>query len=205
MAETKFASRLSVLGIALLLGACTVMPTGPSVMVLPGTGQNFDRFRADDMDCRQFAYYQVGGKTAQDGARESAITSAAVGTAVGALAGAAIGGNGQGAAIGAGAGLLMGSAVGSDSARASGVGTQRQYDNAYIQCMYSKGHRVPVPANMSYSAPVRALDSIMDRGLESWVMPSDQYFPMCGMNLAFRRDVACLMYFPPIYTRCCIL
>ena len=159
MAETKFASRLSVLGIALLLGACTVMPTGPSVMVLPGTGQNFDRFRADDMDCRQFAYYQVGGKTAQDGARESAITSAAVGTAVGALAGAAIGGNGQGAAIGAGAGLLMGSAVGSDSARASGVGTQRQYDNAYIQCMYSKGHRVPVPANMSYSAPVRAQDA----------------------------------------------
>ena len=75
------------------------------------------------------------------------------------LAGAAIGGNGQGAAIGAGAGLLMGSAVGSDSARASGVGTQRQYDNAYIQCMYSKGHRVPVPANMSYSAPVRAQDA----------------------------------------------
>ena len=30
------------------------------------------------------------------------------------------------------------------------------------------------------------------------VMPSGQYFPMSGMNLAFRRDIACLMYFPPM-------
>lgn len=151
--------RLGLAGAALTLAACTVMPTGPSVMVLPGTGQTFDRFRFDDADCRQYAFVQVGGKTAATSARESAVTSAAVGTAVGALAGAAIGGNSQGAAVGAGAGLLMGSAVGSDTARASGVGSQRQYDNAYIQCMYSKGHRVPVPANMSYSAPVRAQDA----------------------------------------------
>lgn len=148
--------KLGVLGAALLLGACTVIPTGPSVMVLPGTGQPFERFRADDMECRQYAQYQIGGKTAGDSAKESAITSAAVGTAVGALAGAAIGGDSKGAAIGAGAGLLMGSATGTDASRASTVGTQRQYDNAYIQCMYAKGHRVPVPANMSYSAPVRS-------------------------------------------------
>jgi hypothetical protein len=156
MSNSKFMPRLTLLGVALLLGACTVLPTGPSVMVLPGTGQSFENFRTDDMDCRQFAQYQIGGKTAGDAAKESAITSAAVGTAVGALAGAAIGGNSKGAAIGAGAGLLMGSASGTDASRASTVGTQRQYDNAYIQCMYSKGHRVPVPANMSYSAPVRS-------------------------------------------------
>lgn len=148
--------RWAVLGSVALLGACTVMPTGPSVMVLPGTGQPFERFRADDIDCRQYAHYQIGGKTAGDAAKESAVTSAAVGTAVGALAGAAIGGNSKGAAIGAGAGLLLGSATGSDSSRASTVGTQRQYDNAYIQCMYAKGHRVPVPANMSYSPPARS-------------------------------------------------
>jgi hypothetical protein len=148
--------KLGVLGAALVLGACTVIPTGPSVMVLPGTGQPFERFRADDVECRQYAQYQTGGKTAGDNAKESAITSAAVGTAVGALAGAAIGGDSKGAAIGAGAGLLMGSATGTDASRASTVGTQRQYDNAYIQCMYAKGHRVPVPANMSYSAPVRS-------------------------------------------------
>jgi hypothetical protein len=30
------------------------------------------------------------------------------------------------------------------------------------------------------------------------VMPSAQYFPLSGMNVAFRREVACLMYFPPM-------
>jgi hypothetical protein len=156
MKAMKHYSKWSVAGLAVLLGACTVLPTGPSVMVLPGTGQPFDRFRADDVECRQYAHYQIGGKTAGDAAKESAVTSAAVGTAVGALAGAALGGDSKGAAIGAGAGLLLGSAVGSDASRASTVGTQKQYDNAYIQCMYAKGHRVPVPANMSYSAPVRS-------------------------------------------------
>lgn len=155
MAERKLSKKLGVAGLALLLGACTVMPTGPSVMVLPGTGQPFERFRADDIDCRQYAYAQVGGKTAQDNARESAVTGAAVGTAVGAVAGAAMGG-GRGAATGAGVGLLLGTAVGADASQSSGVGTQRQYDNAYVQCMYSKGHRVPVPANMSYSPTSRA-------------------------------------------------
>ena len=139
----------------LLLGACTVMPTGPSVMVLPGTGQTIERFRDDENLCRQYAYYQIGGKSADQAARDSAVTSAVVGTAIGAVAGAAIGGR-DGAAVGAGAGLLVGSAAGSDAARSSGMGTQHQYDNAYIQCMYTKGHRVPVPANMAYSKPVRA-------------------------------------------------
>ena len=41
-------------------------------------------------------------------------------------------------------------------------------------------------------------DAVLDRGLASRVMPSDQYFPLCGMNLAFRREVACVMYFPPM-------
>jgi hypothetical protein len=31
-----------------------------------------------------------------------------------------------------------------------------------------------------------------------WVMPSSGYFPMSGMNLAFRREAACLMYFAPM-------
>jgi len=160
MAELIFLARKAgwVAG-ALLLGACTVLPTGPSVMVLPGTGQNIERFREDDTYCRQFAQYQIGGRTAEQAANQSAVSSAVVGTAVGAVAGAAIGGNAQGAAVGAGTGLLFGSAVGAETARTSGYGTQRQYDNAFIQCMYSKGHRVPVPGNVSYSRPVRAADA----------------------------------------------
>nr|MBL8409878.1 hypothetical protein [Dechloromonas sp.] len=160
MSEIKsVAQRLGIPSTLLLLGACTVIPTGPSVMTLPGTGQSIERFREDDAICREYAFVQIGGKTSQQAAQQSAVTSAAVGTAVGAVAGAAIGGNAQGAAVGAGAGLLMGSAVGTDAARASGYGTQRQYDNAYIQCMYAKGHRVPVPGNVSYSKPVRASDA----------------------------------------------
>lgn len=156
-----FVMRLGILSGAFVLAACTVMPTGPSVMVLPGTGQSIERFHADDVDCRQFAHFQIGGRTAEQASQQSAVTSAAVGTVVGAVAGAALGGR-DGAAVGAGAGLLVGSAAGADSARSSGIGTQRQYDNAYIQCMYTKGHRVPVPANMAaqlQQRPVRATDA----------------------------------------------
>ena len=142
-------ARLGVLAGALLLGACTVLPTGPSMLVLPGTGRSMDSFRYDDNECRQYAYVQIGGTSAQQAANQAAVGSAVVGTAIGAAAGAAIGGS-QGAAVGAGVGLVGGSAVGTSSAYASGYGTQRQYDNAYIQCMYAKGHRVPVPANMAY-------------------------------------------------------
>src|SRR5512139_1609792 len=131
----------------LSLGACASMPTGPSVMSLPGEGKSFDEFRADDAVCRQFAYEQIGGMTGQQAAQDSAVKSAAVGTILGAAAGAAIGsasGNmGAGAAIGGGAGLLYGSAVGSSYASGSYYEAQRRYDHAYLQCMYAKGNQIP--------------------------------------------------------------
>ena len=144
-----YAKKPILISCLLALGACTVMPTGPSVMVLPGSGRSLESFNADDAYCRSYAYEQIGGKAAEDSARDSGVNSAAIGTVVGAVAGALIGGGGRGAAVGAGAGLAMGSAVGSERAQASGYASQRRYDNAYIQCMYSKGHRVPVPASMS--------------------------------------------------------
>ena len=45
---------------ALFLSACVTMPTGPSVMVLPGDGKNFDQFQMDDGTCRQWAMQQTG-------------------------------------------------------------------------------------------------------------------------------------------------
>ena len=42
------------------LGACATVPTGPSVMVLPGGGKSFEQFQADDAICRQWAYQQTG-------------------------------------------------------------------------------------------------------------------------------------------------
>jgi hypothetical protein len=112
-------------------------------MVLPGTGISFDRFRNDDYLCQQFALGQVGGTTPNEAAISSGVATAAVSTAVGAALGAAIGG-GRGAAIGAASGLAAGSLMGSKSASGSMYELQQRYDIAYIQCMYAKGHQVPV-------------------------------------------------------------
>src|SRR4029453_13724113 len=45
--------------IALLLTACASAPTGPSVMVLPGSGKSFEQFEAEDAACRQWAAQQA--------------------------------------------------------------------------------------------------------------------------------------------------
>jgi len=137
---------------ALLLAACASAPSGPGVMVLPGSGRSFEEFRSDDTLCRRFATEQTGGSSAQQRGEEAAVASAAAGTVIGAVAGAAIGGR-QGAAVGAGSGLIVGSVAGAEGGRQSVRGTQRQYDNACIQCMYAKGHRVPVPAGMTAAPP----------------------------------------------------
>ncbi|ODP34784.1 hypothetical protein [Pandoraea sp. ISTKB] len=139
---------------AATLAGCVVVPTGPSLMALPGTGKSFDQFRQDDFNCRQYASGQNGGINATTAANNSAIGSAVLGTALGAAAGAAIGG-GSGAAIGAGAGLLAGGAVGAGNAQSSAYLTQSRYDQAYVQCMYASGNRVPVRGDMVSSQPVQ--------------------------------------------------
>jgi hypothetical protein len=135
------------------LGACATIPTGPSVMVLPGGGKSFEQFQADDAMCRQWAYQQTGTTPGQ-AANESGITSAMVGTVLGAAAGAAIGaaaGNpAMGAAAGAGGGLLFGSAAGVSGAQYSGYQAQRRYDIAYQQCMYAMGNQIPGVARGAY-------------------------------------------------------
>jgi outer membrane lipoprotein SlyB len=136
----------------LMLSACVTVPTGPSAMALPGTGKNFDQFRADDYECRQFASSQVGGTTTEQAATDSGVKSAAVGTIVGAAAGAAIGGS-RGAATGAGAGLAVGALAGTGAAEGSQYHLQRRYDAGYMQCMYAKGHKIPVSGRFVSSQP----------------------------------------------------
>ncbi|MBU0968252.1 MAG: hypothetical protein KKA54_17965 [Proteobacteria bacterium] len=131
----------------LLLGGCATMPTGPSVMVYPGTGKSFDQFRYDDMTCRQYALDYVGGTSPSQSATQSGVASAVTGTAVGAAAGALIGGE-EGAAVGAGTGLLVGTMAGSETAQTSAYYSQQRYDNAYIQCMYANGHLVPMSGHV---------------------------------------------------------
>lgn len=129
-----------------LLAGCVSMPTGPSTLVLPGTGKTFDQFRADDFACRGYAQNQVGG-TAEQAAADSTARSAALGTLVGAALGAAVDG-GRGAGTGAGVGLAMGTMSGAEAGNYAGNNLQRRYDYAYQQCMYAQGHRVPVAGGM---------------------------------------------------------
>ncbi len=140
--------------VALALAACTTVPSGPSMLVLPGTGKNFDQFRADDADCRQYASSQIG-VTPQQAAEDSGVRSAALGTALGAVAGAAIGGH-QGAAVGAGTGLLVGGVAGTGAASQSAYSLQQRYDYGYEQCMYAKGHKVPVRGSFASTQPARS-------------------------------------------------
>ena len=147
--------RSFILLVVCIMAACVNLPTGPSVLTLPGFGKSFDQFRYDDYECREYAYQQVGGRTPQQSAQASGVESAAIGTGLGTAAGAAFGG-GSGAAIGAGSGLLMGGLVGSGTATASGYESQRRYDFSYIQCMYARGHRVPFSGDISSDQPVNS-------------------------------------------------
>jgi hypothetical protein len=144
----KISGRAGLAGAAaLFLGACASIPTGPSVMVLPGTGKNFDQFQMDDALCRQWAAQQTG-TTTERVSTGSTVTGAAIGTALGAAAGAAIGAAagspGTGAAVGAGTGLLGGTAVGASRGYSAQTSVQRRYDVAYMQCMYARGNQIPV-------------------------------------------------------------
>lgn len=147
--------RLLPLAAMILLAACTYMPSGPSVMVLPGGGKSFDQFRADDYLCRQYAFQQSGGVTPNQASAASGVGSAVVGSALGAAAGAALGG-GDGAAIGAGTGFAAGALSGAGAASASAYEMQERYDMGYIQCMYANGHRVPIQGSFASETPYQA-------------------------------------------------
>lgn len=127
-------------------------------MTLPGSGKSFEQFRYDEYECRQYAYEQVGGITPRQASQASGIESAAIGAGLGAAAGAAIAG-GSGAAIGAGTGLLAGGLVGSGTASSSAYVNQQRYDISYIQCMYAKGHRVPISGRITNDPPSNGSNS----------------------------------------------
>lgn len=74
------------------------------------------------------------------------------------------------------------------------------------------GEPLPVDVSMGLWLGCPDLDSVQSLGQKATqtddrlvlavdstrVMPSEQYFPMSGMNLAVRREAACLMYYPPM-------
>jgi len=84
---------------------CAIIPTGPSVMVLPGTGLSLEQFSKDNVTCQQFATFQVSGTQNQADINNASANAATSSTLYEA---------------------------------------QLRYDMTYIQCMYVKGHQVPV-------------------------------------------------------------
>jgi hypothetical protein len=144
MARSTHAVVAASVSLVLLVAGCAHEPTNPQVAVAPSPSKSFDQFQADQAVCRNFAQSQVAGQAQQ------ANRSQAIGTGGGALGGAAlgaaggaIGGNaGAGAAIGALAGLALGTAGGAVASNRQQQATQRQFDNAFAQCMYSRGNDV---------------------------------------------------------------
>lgn len=129
------------------VSGCASIPTEPSVMVLPGRGRTLEQFQTDDAVCRQWAAQRAvttPGTASAQAAGSSPASGAPVGAGPGIPIGAASGHPGVGAETGAGTGLAEETAVGLDASRAA-VGTpQWRYDVAYEQCMYAKGHQIPV-------------------------------------------------------------
>lgn len=146
------------LALAGTLVGCAVAPTSPSVMVLPGTQKTAAQFSADNAACQQQAQALVAPQA--EAANTQAVGSAVVGTAIGAAVGALLGSgyyyNNNSAAWGAGTGLMMGSAVGGSQSQAAGYGLQQRFDQAFVQCMYLRGHQVPGQVAYRRAVPAAA-------------------------------------------------
>lgn len=130
----------------LAVSGCVTLPTGPSVMVLPGSEKSFEQFQVDDSLCRQWAGAQTGmppQQTVDQNIAGGSVAGTLIGAGLGAAIGAAFGDPGIGAGIGAASGLLIGSSEGARAGQAYGWEAQRRYDIAYQQCMYAKGNQIP--------------------------------------------------------------
>jgi hypothetical protein len=126
--QMKLWPSLVLLSGVMLFGGCASRPpSGPRVVVLPGTGKTYDAFTQNDKLCRQYAGRSIGV-------------------------------------------MPDGGAV-PESPRVSGDEAQYRYDEAYIQCMYAHGNKVPIseevaktlkeiPAPTAAGVPVKALPAV---------------------------------------------
>ncbi len=140
--------------VLLVAAGCATVPTGPSVMVMPGPGKPFDLFQQEDVTCRQYARQQIGAtpqETINNNTAAGAVTGGAIGAGIGAILS---GGHGPETVFGAATGAIIGGASGAESGRYHGYEAQRRYDIAYQQCMYANGNMVPgVRRNYRYTPP----------------------------------------------------
>ena len=124
---------------ALVCAACSTMSGGsaPTVAVLPGGGKDMAAFNTDDIACRG---------DAQARASERSPVPAAMG-----LGRTEVASSRSRLAIRESTDTTTGSVYGgAPAADASTAFTlQQRYDTAYVQCMFSKGHKIPMKEQMS--------------------------------------------------------
>jgi hypothetical protein len=143
---------LAAASAVLMLSACASGPIGPTVAVYPSPNKPPQVFYEDQVFCQNFAQAQIEGRA--NAADRNAVASAVIGTLLGAGLGAAVG-RGDGAAIGAASGAVVGTAIGTSNANVSQRGLQRDYNTAYLQCMYSKGDQIPGAQQIAFLPPPR--------------------------------------------------
>lgn len=145
---------------ALLLSGCVTPPMGPTALVMPGQGKQFEAFASDQSTCKQFASGEVdGGATL---ANLSEFGTTAMTAALGAGVGGAVRGT-QGAEVGGGVGGLAGLATASHGAAAGQGSLQSRYNLAYVQCMYARGNQIATTAPAPDAAPRNALHTASER------------------------------------------
>ena len=123
----------------ILLAGCVTAPAGPHVAVMPAKGKSLEQFKADDQTCKAYAQAQIGDDLEKNSAMNT-LMDMAIGGAVGALGGQAVGHNTKGTVAGAGIGMAAGLAAGAYQANKASDDAQIRYDNAYQECMHTKGH-----------------------------------------------------------------
>jgi len=129
----------SAITAALVSSACASLPadSAPTVGVMPGGGKDMAQFNQDDIACRGVATAKakensplpvamgLGNKVEVASTRSQVVIRDASKESTGSV---------------------FGNAVSTDNATFT---TQQRYDTAYVSCMYSKGHKIPVGDGMS--------------------------------------------------------
>jgi hypothetical protein len=120
------------------LGACASTPHAPSVSVLPGGGKSMEAFNADDVACRGVSAQRALDKGPPVDAMGLGTTPAVVEKrSTDALR----------TDTETGTGSLFGGAPAQEADNS--FTAQQRFDTAYLKCMFSKGHQVPVNLNMT--------------------------------------------------------
>lgn len=127
----KLAITIVVTGSALISGCYSYGGWQPTVDTY--NDRNAYRLNQDMAECKQLALQASGGTTSETA--KGAAVGGLLGAATGAVAGALAGSPGTGAAIGAAAGGGIGAAK-------QGFGSESTYQNAYKNCLRSRGHNV---------------------------------------------------------------